>query len=162
VAVSLYEITRAPALPELASQESSSLSEQSSSLSQQSSSRLPASLQADASHHPPSIATQDNATLPSSEIATLLDSLNPEIDHQPASAPGNSRLATSDESERLAASLMQALSISGYVKPGTDAAVEDRVRRLVRRMRLTSDDADLVQGMVKQILWKLRSGTAPH
>lgn len=162
VAVSLYEITRAPALPELASQQSSSLSEQSSSLSQQSSSRLPASLQAEASHHPPSIATQDNATLPSSEIATLLDSLNPEIDHQPASAPGNSRLATSDESERLAASLMQALSISGYVKPGTDAAVEDRVRRLVRRMRLTSDDADLVQGMVKQILWKLRTGTAPE
>jgi tRNA C32,U32 (ribose-2'-O)-methylase TrmJ len=52
--------------------------------------------------------------------------------------------------------------MSGYVKPGTVAAVEDRVRRLVRRMRLTSDDADLVQGMVKQILWKLRNGTAPH
>jgi TrmH family RNA methyltransferase len=157
VAVSLYEITRAPALPELASQESSSLSEQSSSRSQQSSSRLPASLRADASHHPPSIATQDNAALSSSEIATLLDSGNPEIDHQRPSAPGDSRLATSEESERLAASLMQALSISGYVKPGTDAAVEDRVRRLVRRMRLTSDDADLVQGMVKQILWKLRT-----
>lgn len=158
VAVSLYEITRAPALPELASQQSSSLSEQSSSLSQQSSSRPPASLQAAASHHSP---TQDNASLPSSEIATLLDSGNPELDHQRASAPENS-LATSEESERLAASLMQALSMSGYVKPGTDAAVEDRVRRLVRRMRLTSDDADLVQGMVKQILWKLRNGTAPH
>jgi TrmH family RNA methyltransferase len=155
VAVSLYEITRAPALPELASQQSSSLSEQSSS-------QLPASLQTAASHHSPSIATQDNAGLPSSDIATLLDSGNPEIDHQRASSPGDSRLATSEESERLAASLMQALSISGYVKPGTDAAVEDRVRRLVRRMRLTSDDADLVQGMVKQILWKLRSGTAPH
>ena len=162
VAVSLYEITRAPALPELASQESSSLSEQSSSLSQQSSSRLPASLQADTSHHSLPIGTQDNAALPTSEIATLLESGNPEIDHQQASALGDSRLATSDESERLAASLMQALSISGYVKPGTDAAVEDRVRRLVRRMRLASDDADLVQGMVKQILWKLRNGMAPH
>jgi TrmH family RNA methyltransferase len=154
VAVSLYEITRAPALPESASQ-------QSSSLSQQSSSRLPASFQADASHHPLPIATEHNAALPSSEIATLLDSGNPEIDHQRAAAPDNSRLATSEESERLAASLLQALSISGYVKPGTDATVEDRVRRLVRRMRLTSDDADLVQGMVKQILWKLRNGPAP-
>jgi TrmH family RNA methyltransferase len=162
VAVSLYEITRAPALPELASQQSSSLSEQSSSLSQQSSSRLPASFQADASHHPLPIATEHNAALPSSEIATLLDSGNPELDHQRAAAPDNSRLATSEGSERLAASLLQALSISGYVKPGTDAAVEDRVRRLVRRMRLTSDDADLVQGMVKQILWKLRNGPAPH
>jgi TrmH family RNA methyltransferase len=156
VAVSLYEITRAPALPELPSQQSSpgqSSPGQASPLSP---------VQAAASHHSLPIATQDNAALPSSEIATLLDSGNPEIDHQRASAPGDSRLATSEESERLAASLMQALSMSGYVKPGTDAAVEDRVRRLVRRMRLTSDDADLVQGMVKQILWKLRNGTAPH
>jgi TrmH family RNA methyltransferase len=147
VAVSLYEITRAPALPE--------------SASQQSSSRPAASFQADASHHPLPIATEHNAALPSSDIATLLDSGSPEIDHHRPSAPGDSRLATSEESERLAASLMQALSMSGYVKPGTDAAVEDRVRRLVRRMRLTSDDADLVQGMVKQILWKLRNGPAP-
>ena len=66
-------------------------------------------------------------------------------------------LATSDESERLSASLLQALSISGYVKPGTDAAVEDRVRRLVRRMRMTSEDTDIMQGMVKQILWKLKA-----
>jgi TrmH family RNA methyltransferase len=73
----------------------------------------------------------------------------------PALTIGDS-LATSAESERLAASLLQALGLSGYVKPGTDAAVEDRVRRLVRRMRLTSGDADLVQGMVKQILWKLQ------
>jgi TrmH family RNA methyltransferase len=70
-------------------------------------------------------------------------------------------LATSDESERLSTSLFQALEISGYVKPGTAAAVEDRVRRLVRRMRLTSGDADLVHGMVKQILWKLRIGNGP-
>ncbi len=155
VAVSLYEITRAPALPESASQ-------QSSSLSQQSSSRLPASFQADASHHPLPIATEHNAALPSSHLVSLLDSGNPEIDHQRPSESDNSRLATSEESERLAASLLQALSISGYVKPGTDATVEDRVRRLVRRMRLTSDDADLVQGMVKQILWKLRNATAQH
>jgi TrmH family RNA methyltransferase len=155
VAVSLYEITRAPALPELASQQSSPGQPspgQASPLSP---------FQAAASHQSLPIATQDDAALPSSEIATLLDSGNPEIDHQRASAPGDSRLATSDESERLAASLMQALSLSGYVKSGTDAAVEDRVRRLVRRMRLTSDDADLMQGMVKQILWKLRTGTAP-
>jgi TrmH family RNA methyltransferase len=66
-------------------------------------------------------------------------------------------LATSEVSERLAASLLQALSISGYVKPGADATVEDRVRRLVRRLRLSTDDADLFQGMVKQILWKLRT-----
>jgi TrmH family RNA methyltransferase len=150
VAVSLYEITRAPALPELASQQSSPGQPSPGQVSPLS------PFQAAASHQSLPIATQDDAALPSSEIATLLDSGNPEIDHQRASAPGDSRLATSEESERLAASLMQALSLSGYVKPGTDAAVEDRVRRLVRRMRLTSDDADLMQGMVKQILWKLR------
>jgi TrmH family RNA methyltransferase len=160
VAVSLYEITRAPALPELATQQSSpGQSSPGQSSPGQASPLSP--VQAAASHHSLPIATQDDAAPPSSEIATLLHSGKPEIDHQRASAPGDSRLATSEESERLAASLIQALSMSGYVKSGTDAAVEDRVRRLVRRMRLTSDDADLVQGMVKQILWKLRTGTAP-
>ena len=54
-------------------------------------------------------------------------------------------LATSDQSERLSASLLQALTLSGYVKPGSDAAVEDRVRRMVRRLRLTNEDADIMQ-----------------
>jgi TrmH family RNA methyltransferase len=148
VAVSLYEITRAPALPH--------------SASQQSLTRQVSTMQAAVSRDSEPVARQDRVSLDNSEIATLPDSGNPDIDHQRASATDHPALASSDESERLAASLMQALSISGYVKPGTDAAVEDRVRRLVRRMRLASDDADLVQGMVKQILWKLRNGMAPH
>ncbi len=74
-----------------------------------------------------------------------------------ASSDAITSLATSDQSERLSASLLHALTLSGYVKPGSDAAVEDRVRRLVRRLRLTNEDADIMQGMVKQILWKLRT-----
>ena len=87
---------------------------------------------------------------------------HPGLSLQSSSAPDASSdaitsLATSDQSERLSASLLHALTLSGYVKPGSDAAVEDRVRRLVRRLRLTNEDADIMQGMVKQILWKLRT-----
>jgi len=141
VAVSLYEITRAPALAMAA--------------------QSPAS--------PPSSAPQDSDALPEG-TSTLVyhpgkhssQESGPE-DSAPAgltsatSPLANTSLATSDESERLSASIVQALSITGYIKPGADAAVEDRVRRLVRRLRLTSTDADLLQGMMKQILWKLRT-----
>ena len=54
-------------------------------------------------------------------------------------------------------SLLEALNISGYTTPATVSATEEKVRRLVRRMNLNSRDAELWLGMLRQILWKLRS-----
>jgi tRNA/rRNA methyltransferase len=140
VAVSLYEITRAPALaitqspasaPSSTPQDSDSLPEGNLTLI----------------YHPGKQSSQESGPENSTSAGST-----------PATSPlANTPLATSDESERLSASLVQALSISGYIKPGADAAVEDRVRRLVRRLRLTTEDTDLMQGMMKQILWKLRT-----
>lgn len=144
VAVSLYEITRAPAIVP-----ASAMSVPVSTPNQQEAPNpqdqdAPGERVATLVYHPGlSLNSSLNSSLQSSSV---LDSSSAAI----------SCLATSDQSERLSASLLQALTMSGYVKPGTDAAVEDRVRRLVRRLRLTSDDADIMQGMVKQILWKLR------
>jgi tRNA C32,U32 (ribose-2'-O)-methylase TrmJ len=50
------------------------------------------------------------------------------------------------------------LQVSGYVKPIAVVPTEERVRRLVRRLELSSRDAELVLGMLRQILWKLRGG----
>jgi TrmH family RNA methyltransferase len=145
VAVCLYEITRAepvtePSTAALTTETATAASQAETPTAAQSSSN---------------VSTNASSTSASSRISGE----DPAI-----SAPDSSdaTLAVSEESERLAASLLHALTISGYVKPGTDAAVQDRVRRMVRRMRLTFDDADLMQGMVKQILWKLRNDTAPH
>lgn len=65
--------------------------------------------------------------------------------------------ATSGELERLATLLQEALQISGYTSAARLAASEKKVRRMILRMNLESGDAELLLGMLRQILWKLRS-----
>jgi tRNA/rRNA methyltransferase len=63
--------------------------------------------------------------------------------------------AAAGDLERLTTLLIDALRESGYVEERTAATTEQKVRRLVRRMELTAGDAEIWQGMVRQILWKL-------
>jgi TrmH family RNA methyltransferase len=65
--------------------------------------------------------------------------------------------ATTAELERLTAALLESLEISGYTTPATLAATEEKARRMVRRLKLSSSDAEILLGMLRQILWKLRS-----
>ncbi len=50
--------------------------------------------------------------------------------------------------ERMTKSLLDALKESGYTKPGMEAATEAKMRRLVRRMQLSEEDAELWTGML--------------
>jgi TrmH family RNA methyltransferase len=50
--------------------------------------------------------------------------------------------------ERMAQALLDVLGKSGYTKSGTEAATEEKVRRLVRRMNLNEEDALLWTGML--------------
>lgn len=52
--------------------------------------------------------------------------------------------------------LLEALRVSGYVKPGTDAICEKKARRLILRLNLEAIDAKVLLGMMRQIVWKLR------
>ncbi|MFY9907811.1 MAG: TrmJ/YjtD family RNA methyltransferase [Terriglobales bacterium] len=63
-------------------------------------------------------------------------------------------LATSAEFERLTQVLLEVLRASGYVKPRIVAA-EEKLRRLVRRMELNDNDAEVLLGMLRQVAWKL-------
>ena len=65
-------------------------------------------------------------------------------------------LATGREVERITRVLLDVLGISGYVNPGAATATEDKVRRLVRRLHVSLRDAELLLGMLRQILWKMR------
>ena len=49
---------------------------------------------------------------------------------------------------RLTETLLEVLGESGYTKPGMEAAVEAKARRLVRRMCLSEGDAELWTGML--------------
>jgi TrmH family RNA methyltransferase len=63
--------------------------------------------------------------------------------------------ATTAELERLTGVLLESLEISGYTTPATLAATEQKARRLVRRLSLNGRDAEILLGMLRQILWKL-------
>jgi tRNA/rRNA methyltransferase len=82
-------------------------------------------------------------------------------------------LATARDLERLTSLLREALEASGYVKndlagrPKQHSAAppEEKIRRLIRRMKLSATDAELLLGMLRQILWKLkttREGDTPR
>ena len=76
---------------------------------------------------------------------------------KPAKKEKLEKRATAGEVERISDGLLEALHRSGYVKPIAAASTEERVRRLLRRMNLSSRDAELWLGMLRQILWKLRT-----
>lgn len=65
--------------------------------------------------------------------------------------------ANAGELDRLGSALLEALLISGYLKPGADAINEEKMRRLLRRVDLNSADAEVLTGMMHKIGWKLRS-----
>jgi TrmH family RNA methyltransferase len=66
--------------------------------------------------------------------------------------------ATAGEVERVVAVLLDALRASGYAKSRCASLTEEKVRRLIRRFSLSASDAEVWLGMLRQIVWKLRSG----
>ena len=60
--------------------------------------------------------------------------------------------ATGEELGRMERALLEALRTSGYTKPGTEAATEEKARRLIRRMQLSSDDAETWTGMLAKMI----------
>jgi tRNA/rRNA methyltransferase len=65
--------------------------------------------------------------------------------------------ATAAELERLTSVLLEALQISGYTTQATLASTEEKARRMVRRMGIHAQDVEVLLGMLRQILWKMRS-----
>ena len=81
------------------------------------------------------------------------------LSKSPDKRPTQSARAAAGQLERLTKTLAEALHASGYLKPRSAAATEEKVRRLVRRLKLSADDADHLLGMLRQMLWKMRANT---
>jgi TrmH family RNA methyltransferase len=83
-------------------------------------------------------------------------------DLQAVMKPGKHVPATAADLERLTALLLDALRSSGYLKSDprgsqkrrSAAPTEEKIRRLIRRLRLSAMDAELTLGIFRQILWK--------
>ena len=63
-------------------------------------------------------------------------------------------LASAGEIERITVLLLESLRASGYLSSNSKSASEARIRRLVRRLNLPADDAELWLGIFRQIAWK--------
>jgi tRNA/rRNA methyltransferase len=64
--------------------------------------------------------------------------------------------ATAGDMERITGLLIEALHSSGFLKRRIVGDSEERIRRLVKRLDLQARDAVMWQGMLRQILWKMK------
>ena len=65
------------------------------------------------------------------------------------------RLATAGDRDLLVGLLLEALAGSGYTHHGPEATLEEKVRRLVRHLRLNHAEAQEWMGLVRKMLWKM-------
>ena len=72
------------------------------------------------------------------------------------------KAATAGELERITTMLIDALRASGYLGERSIAAKEEKVRRMVRRMELSSSDTEVWLGMLRQMLWKMKPSENGH
>jgi tRNA/rRNA methyltransferase len=66
---------------------------------------------------------------------------------------------TSENLDRLSTLLLDALVKSRYLKQDPSDLAQEKIRRLVRRLNLPSEDVDVWLGMFRQMLWKMWSST---
>ncbi len=74
---------------------------------------------------------------------------------RPVKQPKEWSLATAEELERVTTLLLEALQTSGFLDRRRVSDADERIRRLVRRLRLPQRDAVIWLGMLRQMLWKM-------
>ncbi|HEV7969096.1 MAG TPA: TrmJ/YjtD family RNA methyltransferase [Candidatus Acidoferrales bacterium] len=83
-------------------------------------------------------------------------------DAKQARSAKQSKPATAEELERITTLLLEALQTSGFLDRRRVSDADERIRRLVRRLRLPERDAVIWLGMLRQMLWKMNEGKKPE
>ena len=83
----------------------------------------------------------------------LVRATEPETETEPAAA-----MASAGDRERLVALLTEMLERSTGERESSGPTAEERVRRLIRPMVITEEEAHGWMGVVRHVLWKLRGG----
>lgn len=89
-------------------------------------------------------------------VAVCLYQLRMELPGAQTRDEGVLELAPAEDLERITALLLQGLIASEYVKSGMQASVEEKLRLLLRRLNFTPEDAALLTGMLRKMVWKLQ------
>lgn len=71
----------------------------------------------------------------------------------------SAKRASSGEVDRISTILLEALRESGFLKKPSTLAADDKIRRLVRRLQIPDEDAEVWLGILRQIMWKLRDAS---
>jgi TrmH family RNA methyltransferase len=74
---------------------------------------------------------------------------------QPARAE-KIKAANAGDLERVTTLLLETLRISGYLDSRPDASAEEKLRRMVRRLKLSAGDAEFWMGLLRQMVWKMK------
>jgi TrmH family RNA methyltransferase len=82
-------------------------------------------------------------------------------DNRVAGVGESQELAPSAEVERMTAILLDILSTSTHMSPDRASNTEERVRRMLRRLKVSARDAEAWLGILRQILWEIRYGKRP-
>lgn len=90
-------------------------------------------------------------------VAICLYELIRDSQREDAEKPSG-ELAAAGDFDRITDLLVETLRKSGYVEAHQQGPMDEAMRRLVRRSSLSSQDAKTWLGILRQILWKLRSG----
>ena len=75
-----------------------------------------------------------------------------------AGAGEKQALATAGDIARIMPLLADVLSTSSYMLPQRAADTEQRIRRMVRRLKLSAQDVEAWMGILRHVQWRLRAG----
>lgn len=70
--------------------------------------------------------------------------------------------AAAQDVERLTALLREVLANSGYINERTAQSADLKLRRLLKRVRVPASDTETWLGILRQILWKVKSASEPQ
>lgn len=75
----------------------------------------------------------------------------------PALAAGKPTGATAGDLDRITQLLLEVAARSGYMNKQSTPATHERLRHLIHRLNLSTEDSTVLSGVLRQILWKLTS-----
>jgi TrmH family RNA methyltransferase len=106
--------------------------------------------------HIPTRDEHESMNLGQAVAVCLYELIRSGQDAAPVPAP-RPALASAENNERIADLLHVILHESGYTEARTEASTVNKIRRMVLRLNLSARDAIIWLGMLRQILWKVRS-----
>jgi tRNA/rRNA methyltransferase len=89
-------------------------------------------------------------------VAICLYELKREAEHAAKGEYPRPETAAVEDLERLTGLLMELLLISNYAQERTAETTELKLRRLIRRLCISQHDAEVLLGMMRQVLWKTK------